>query len=267
MTHQFVQAVILGLIEGITEFLPISSTGHMILAERLFGWQQMPGQVFEIVIQLGAILAICVLYRQRLITVVQRLPHDRAARHFVWSLLIAFLPAMILGALLHDVVKAKLFSPWVVSWSLIIGGIAIIAIEKYVKLADRYHDVERLPVEISFKIGLMQCLALVPGVSRSGATIMGARVLGVVRQTAAEFSFFLAVPTMLAATVFDLYKNRAVLSGDDIAIMAVGFITAFLAALLVVKWLLRFIMGHDFTLFGWYRITAGLVMLALLYFR
>lgn len=261
---EFLAAALLGLVEGLTEFIPVSSTGHLILLVDLLGVELPPGQVFEIVIQLGAILAICVVYAQKLFGVAINAPRDPAARRFIFVILLAFLPAMVIGAFAHGFIKAVLFSPYVVSVMLILGGIAIIIIERNVPKA-RHHKVEEFSPKLALKIGLFQVLAMVPGVSRSGATIMGALLMGVERRTAAEFSFFLAIPTMVAATVYDLYKNWDVLSVDDGSIIAVGFVTAFIAALIVVRTLLNFVSKHGFEPFAWYRIALGSLMLCILF--
>lgn len=255
------QAVILGIIEGVTEFLPISSTGHLIVAGDLIGFQGASANVFEVVIQLGAILAICVLYFQRLLKVVIGLPSDPAARRFALAVIVAFLPALVLGLALHDYIKAVLFSPYVVCVSLIVGGIAILLIERHEPQAT-IHEVEDFTLDTALKVGFFQCLALVPGVSRSGATILGSLLIGVDRKTAAEFSFFLAIPTMFGASALDLYKARDQLSLDDSAVIAIGFVAAFLSALVVVRWLVGFISRHDFSIFGWYRIGFGSLLLA-----
>jgi undecaprenyl-diphosphatase len=261
---EFLQAAFLGLLEGLTEFIPVSSTGHLILLVDLLGIELPPGKVFEIVIQLGAILAICVVYARKLTGVVFGLGRDPAARRFVIAILLAFLPSMLVGALAHGFIKSVLFSPYVVSVSLILGGIAIIAIERNVP-TPKHDKVENFSTLLALKIGLFQVISMIPGVSRSGATIMGALLMGVERRAAAEFSFFLAIPTMLAATSYDLYQNWSILSVDDGGVIAVGFIAAFLAALLVVRTLLAFVSRHGFQPFAWYRIGLGGVMLAVLY--
>lgn len=257
------QAVFLGIVEGVTEFLPISSTGHLIIAGRLIGFSGTTAGVFEVVIQLGAIMAICVLYARKLLGAAFGLGHDAGARRFAMAVIIAFLPAAILGFLLHDFIKSVLFSPLVVCASLVLGGIAILAIERW-KPAPHIAEVENLRPLTAFQIGLFQCVSMIPGVSRSGATILGALLLGVERKTAAEFSFFLAIPTMLGATVLDLWKARAQLNSDDTAIIAVGFVAAFISAVVVVRWLVGFVSHHGFSVFGWYRIVFG--MLAAGYF-
>lgn len=268
MTDTIVIAALLGLVEGLTEFIPVSSTGHLIVLVDLFGFRGPPGHVFEIVIQLGAIMAVCWVYRGKLIDVIAGLPHDTKARHFATIIAIAFLPAALAGAALHGFIKDTLFSPSVVAVSLIIGGVAILAIERF--QANRIADVsqvESITHETAFKIGMFQAFAMIPGVSRSGATIMGALLMGVARPTAAEFSFFLAIPTMLGATVFDLYKNHAALDATGGFTIAVGFTTAFLAGLLVVRSVVAFVGRHGFAPFAWYRIAIGTAMLAILIAR
>lgn len=256
-------AALLGLVEGLTEFIPVSSTGHLILLVDLLGFRGPPGKVFEVVIQFGAILAVCVAYFSRLWRVLVTLHRETASRRFVRNILLAFLPAMMLGATLHGLIKNMLFDPWVVAVALILGGIAILVIERGV-YTPRVRTVEAMPAQLALGVGFCQALAMIPGVSRSGATIMGALLLGVERRTAAEFSFFLAIPTMFAAAVYDLWKNRELLTVDGIGLIAVGFAVAFLAALLVVRTVVGFIGRHGFAPFAWYRIVLGLVMLAVL---
>ena len=258
------QAAILGVVEGLTEFLPVSSTGHLILAGYLMGFEGPPGKVFEVVIQLGAIVAVCLLYFDRLLRVALRLPYDPAARRFVLALLAGFLPAMVLGLIFRDFIKEVLFSPWVVATSLVVGGVLILVIEGLLRPAPRHHAAEDLPITLALKVGLCQAVAMVPGVSRSGATILAGVLLGVERKAAAEFSFFLAIPTMLAATAYDLYKVGPELAGGDLLTIAVGFALALVTALLVVRALLAFLARHTFRVFGWYRIAAGLAMAAVL---
>jgi len=254
-------AAFLGIVEGLTEFLPVSSTGHLILFVDLLGFQGPPGRVFEVVIQLGAILAILVLYWRKFWDVLTHL-HEARAQHFVRNILLAFLPAMIIGFFAHDIIKTALFNPTVVAIALIVGGVTILLIEKY-KPAATITETEDMSFKTALAIGFIQCIAMIPGVSRSGATIMGALMLRVERKTAAEFSFFLAIPTMLAATTYDLYKTGAQLGVDDKATIAVGFIVSFIVALLVVRWLVRFVQTHGFGLFAWYRIALGITILVL----
>lgn len=262
----FLQALLLGVVEGLTEFLPVSSTGHLILLGEMLGFQGPPGKTFEIVIQMGAILAVCVVYWQRLFGAVTSIGHDAKARAFVRNILIGFLPAMVIGAVAYKAIRAMLDSPLVVAVALIVGGFVILAIERMVK-KPRVFAVEDLPVPMAVKIGIFQCLAMVPGVSRSGATIMGSLLLGVDRKAAAEFSFFLAIPTMAAATAFKMYKDWALLSFDNMALIAAGFAAAFLAALLVVRAAIAFIGKHGFAPFAYYRIVFGTIMLVLLLTR
>ncbi len=263
----FLEALLLGLVEGLTEFIPVSSTGHLILVGDLLGFEGPPGKVFEIVIQLGAILAVCWAYREKLAHTAAGVFDDPASFRFARNILAGFVPALVIGALAHGFIKRVLFSPWVVSVMLIVGGLAILAIERWLAGRPdhpRHHAAEDFSLGLSFKIGLAQTVAMIPGVSRSGATIMGALVLGADRRAATEFSFFLAVPTMLAATVYDLYKNWTALSLDSGLVIAVGFVAAFLAALVVVRQLIAFVSRHGFAPFAWYRIAVGAVMLGLL---
>jgi len=260
------EAALLGLVEGLTEYLPISSTGHLILLVDLLGFQGPPGKVFEIAIQMGAIMAIVVLYFGRLWQAAIGIAGDKYRRRLARNIILAFLPAMVLGVLFHGVIKGLLFNPWVVSWTLILGGIAILVIERF-KPEPRFAQVEDLSPKMSVYVGLCQAVAMIPGVSRSGATIMGAMLLGVDRKAATEFSFFLAVPTLLAATVYDLYKNRDVLALDDFALIGVGFGVAFVVGLAVIKALIAWISRHDFTPFAYYRVIIGSAMLAILYMR
>lgn len=256
-------AILLGIVEGATEFVPVSSTGHLILLVDLLGFRGPPGRVFEVVIQLGAILAVCWLYRGRLIGTLIGLPTEPEARRFTLAVLLAFLPAAVVGALLHGFIKSVLFSPTVVSVALIVGGIAILAIER-LPLRPRIRDVDAIGPRTALAIGCCQLLALVPGVSRSGATILGGLVCGLDRRTATEFSFFLAIPTMFGATAYDLYRNRDALSGDGALLIAVGFVAAFVTALLVVRAVVGFVARHGFVPFAWYRIALGSAMLLLL---
>jgi undecaprenyl-diphosphatase len=262
----FLTAGLLGLVEGLTEFIPVSSTGHLILLVDLLGFQGPPGRVFEIAIQLGAILAICWLYRQRFLHVATGLLSDTESQRFVTNILLGFLPAMIIGVLAHGFIKSVLFSPWVVATMLVVGGFVILAIERW-HPAPKVDHVNQITPGLALKIGLAQCVAMIPGVSRSGATIMGSMLLGVGRAPATEFSFFLAVPTMLAATVYDIYKNWAILSLNDFPLIATGFLFAFLSALLVVKTLIAFVSKNGFAPFAYYRIVIGALMLIILFTR
>ena len=260
------EAAFLGLLEAATEFLPVSSTGHLILFVDLIGFEGPPGQVFEVVIQLGAILAVCVLFAPRLVRVALGLPRDPGARRFALVVALAFLPAAVLGVLLHDFIKSVLFSPYVVCVALVLGGVAILAIER-ARPVPRVLAVEQFTPTMALGIGLAQCLAMVPGVSRSGATIMGALLFGVERRTAAEFSFFLAIPTMFGAAGYDLWKNRDALTAEGGLVIAIGFVAAFAAALVVVRWFIGFAGRHGFAVFAWYRIVFGGVLLVALLLR
>jgi undecaprenyl-diphosphatase len=256
-------AILLGLIEGLTEFLPVSSTGHLILASHFLEFRQVPNNVFEVVIQFGAILAVCVAYWPRLWGTVVGLPREPKAQRFAGVILLGFLPAMVLGALLHDIIKSTLFNPLVVAWSLLIGGIVILIVERLPK-RPTVTTVDEMPLMLALKIGFCQAIAMIPGVSRSGATIIGGMLLGVERKAAMEFSFFLAIPTMLAAATYDIYKNWTVLKAahDSFGLMAVGLVSAFVAALIVVKIAIRLVGKYGFAPFGWYRIVVGSVLLA-----
>lgn len=260
----FASAILLGVIEGLTEFLPISSTGHLILADRLLGLEGPESKLFDIVIQLGAILAVCWVYRERLFGAVLGLASEPPAQRFVVNVVIAFLPAAIAGVFLYRIIKEVLFSPWVVAVSLIVGGFLILLIER-MRPRPWIHDVETMSPATALGIGCCQILAMIPGVSRAGATIMGALMMRVDRPAATEFSFFLAIPTMLGATVYDLYKNRAILSFDNGLLIAVGFVVAFIAAMFVVRRLVDFISRHGFGPFAWYRIIVGAIALVALY--
>ncbi|WP_421915318.1 undecaprenyl-diphosphate phosphatase [Mesorhizobium sp.] len=262
-SQTIVQALLLGLLEGLTEFIPVSSTGHILLAGHFLGFQST-GKAFEILIQLGAILAILGVYFGRLWKMLLDLPHDRLTRHFVLGILIAFLPAAILGALAHDFIKTVLFeSPKLICIMLIIGGVILLVVDR-MKLNPVYRDVERFPTRLYLQIGLFQCLSLIPGTSRSGSTIVGALLLGVDKRAAAEFSFFLAMPTMVGAFAYDLFKNRNVLTSADLPIIGVGFIAAFISALIVVRFLLDFVSRRGYSLFGWWRLVVGTVGLVAL---
>ncbi|MCE9521319.1 MAG: undecaprenyl-diphosphate phosphatase [Alphaproteobacteria bacterium] len=255
-----VSAVILALVEGLTEFLPVSSTGHMILVKDLLGLETPPDRVFEIFIQFGAILAICVIYFEQLWRVTKALPHNENAQRFFLGLFIAFLPAAALGVLFADNIKYYLFNPFVVATMLVVGGVAILFIERMVKIP-QYYAVEDFPLILYLKIGLCQCLALVPGVSRSGATIMGSLLMRVERSAAAEFSFFLAIPTMLGASTYSLYKSWHVLHYEDLFVLVLGFFIAFFAAYWVARRFVSFVSTHGFGIFAWYRIVIGSFML------
>jgi undecaprenyl-diphosphatase len=261
--YAFLMAVVLGIVEGVTEFLPISSTGHLILVQDLLGFEGPPGNFFEIIIQLGAILSVVWIYRVKLWRTATGMFSPGPAQRLAINVLIAFLPAAVVGVLAHDFIKGVLFSPWVVSVALIVGGIAILVIER-VQKSPTITAVEDISPARALAVGLFQCVAMIPGVSRAAATIMGALLVGVNRPAAAEFSFLLAIPTMFGATLYDLYKNRDTLSADNLAVIAVGFVVSFVVALVVVKWLLRYISAHSFGAFAVYRIILGIVMLGIL---
>lgn len=253
----------LGLLEGLTEFIPVSSTGHLLLAGHFLGFESA-GNAFEVVIQLGAVLAILTIYATRLLAVFAAAPKDPQARRFIWSVLLAFLPAVFIGVLAHDFIKTVLFeTPMLIAVMLIIGGVILLVVDR-IAPEPRYDDAMALPIGMTVKIGFIQCLAMIPGTSRSGATIVGALLLGASKRAAAEFSFFLSMPTMAGAFAYDLYKNRDVLDAAALGEIAVGFVFAFISAVLVVRWLLGYVSKHGYALFGWWRIVVGGVALALL---
>ena len=254
------KGAILGLVEGATEFIPVSSTGHLIVVSNWLGLVDERAKTFDVFIQLGAILAIVWLYRARLWRSVVAARHQAASRRFLGNLLIAFLPAAIIGVLTHEWIKVRLFNPTVVAVALVVGGVLILLIERWAP-APKVNDVNEVPARTAFGIGLAQVLALIPGTSRSGATIMGGYALGLSRIAATEFSFFLAIPVMFAATLYDLMKSWSVLAPSDIPVFAVGFIVSFVSALIVVKAFLSYVSGHTFRVFAWYRIAFGAVLL------
>ena len=259
------KALILGIVEGLTEFLPISSTGHLILVGDLLDFNDDKGKLFEIVIQSGAILAVCWEFRARLWGVAQGLVNkEPAARRFVINLMVAFMPAAVLGLLFAKTIKAHLFHPVPVALAFIVGGVLILWAERR-EHTIRVQEVDEMDWRDALKIGFAQALALIPGTSRSGATIIGGLFFGLSRRAATEFSFFLAIPTLIAATLYDLYKHRDLLQADDLGMFAVGFVASFISAFLAVKGLLRFISRHDFSVFAWYRIVFGVVVLATAY--
>ncbi|KAF0117884.1 MAG: undecaprenyl-diphosphatase [Hyphomonadaceae bacterium] len=256
-------AIILGIVEGLTEFLPVSSTGHLILAEKLLG-HEVP-KAFDTMIQLGAILAICVIYFEKLWGILISLPTKPQSRQFASGILIAFLPSAILGFIFHDFIKTVLFSPIIVSVALIIGGVIIILAEKF-RPAPAIMEVDDIGFVTALKIGLVQCVSMIPGVSRSGATIIGAMLMKVERKAAAEFSFFLAIPTMIGVFVYDAYKNRAELlgqGGQELMIVGIGFVISFISAIIVVKAFMAIVTKYGFVPFAYYRIVAGILMLAI----
>jgi len=256
-------ALLMGIVEGLTEFLPISSTGHLILLGELLGFQAPPGKVFEICIQLGAILAVVIVFRRTLLDLALKAWRPGPQRYYATNLILAFLPAMVIGATLHGTITRLLFSPFVVSVALIVGGIAIIAIERW-RPDPTIRSIPEIGPLGALIIGFGQALAMIPGTSRSGATIITALLLGVERRAAAEFSFVLAIPTMVAATAYSLFKARHELDFSGLSLVAIGFAAAFVVALLVVRWLMGVIARIGFTPFGWYRIALGTLMLVLL---
>ncbi len=250
------QVILLGLLEGLTEFIPVSSTGHILLAGYLLGFDS-PAKTFEVLIQLGAILAILTVYSGKILRLLLDVPRDARTRRFILAVLVAFLPAAVIGALLHKFIKEILFnSPMTICLSLVIGGVVLLVVDK-MRLEDRYHDAMDIPLARAFGIGLCQCLAMIPGVSRSGSSIVGALLLGVDKRAATEFSFFLAMPTMAGAFAYDLYKNYATLTTDDIRGIVLGFVVAFIAGVFVVRYLLDFVGRHGFAPFAWWRILVG----------
>lgn len=260
-----IKAIIMGLVEGFTEFLPISSTGHLILAGSLLNFTGDKVKVFEIAIQAGAIFAVMWEYRKRIGAVLAGLPNDPKQQKFALNLVVAFLPAAVLGLLFSKAIKAHLFAPVPVALAFIVGGFVILWVEnrnKERKEVARIDSVDDMTMLDAFKIGCAQAFALIPGTSRSGATIIGGMLFGLSRKAATEFSFFLAIPTLLAATVYSVYKERALLSVADLPLFGIGGIAAFISAFLCVRWLLRYISTHDFTAFAWYRILFGLLVLA-----
>lgn len=250
------QVILLGFIEGLTEYIPVSSTGHLLLVQRMLGFSS-PGHTFEVLIQLGAILALLTVYAAKLWELMRSLPSDPRAQKFALGVILAFLPAAVVGAAGHKIIKTVLFeSPLLISSMLVIGGVILLVVDK-IRFEPRYTDVYDLPPSVALKIGLCQCLALIPGVSRSGSTIVGALFLGTDKRTAAEFSFFLAMPTMAGAFAYDLYKNWSELSGDDMSQIALGFAAAFIAGVIVVRYVLDFISARGLSFFGWWRLIVG----------
>ncbi len=265
--HDWLMAVLLGVIEGLTEFIPVSSTGHLILAKDALGLKGASWDTFIVLIQLGAILSVVVLYFSRLWHVVVTLPTNQQSRRFALSIIVAFLPAAVIGLALHDFIKKVLFeSPNVICWSLIVGGVALIALDRF-QPRPRYSDAMRYPLWVSLGIGLFQCLAMVPGVSRSGASIMGGMLMGGDKRSAAEFSFFLAIPTMAGAFAVDAYKSRHDMSFSQGGLIAVGFVVSFLCGLVVIKAMLGFVQKRGYWPFGVWRIAVGALGLVLLGFH
>ena len=260
-----VKAVVMGIVEGLTEFLPISSTGHLILAGALLGFDDEKAKVFDIAIQTGAIFAVIIVYWQKIRSTVMALPSDRQAQRFALNVLIAFVPAVLLGLLFGKAIKAHLFTPVVVASTFILGGFVILWAERrqlQAATAPRILEVEAMTPLDALKVGLVQCLAMIPGTSRSGATIIGGMLLGLSRKAATDFSFYLAIPTLIGAGAYSLYKERALLSMADVPLFGVGLLVSFASAWLCIRWLLGFIASHSFNGFAYYRIVFGLVVLA-----
>lgn len=265
------KAIIMGVVEGFTEFLPISSTGHLILTEHLLGFAGMEDKmkVFEIVIQAGAMMAVIWEFRARIGAVLGGIFTDPVQQRFALNVLIAFLPAAIMGLLFSSAIKEHLFAPIPVAAAFIIGGFVILWVEKRAKdnpAVERITSLDQITAVDALKIGVAQAFALIPGTSRSGATIMGSMIFGFSRKVATEFSFFLAIPTLIGATVYSLYKDRALLSTDDLSFFTLGTVAAFISAFLCIRWLLRYIMTHTFVIFAWYRIVFGLIVLVTGYY-
>ena len=259
-----IKALVLGVIEGFTEFLPVSSTGHLLLFGHFFGFESK-GRSFEVLVQLGAILAILIVYFKKLLDIAKALPNDPRSRRFVFGVLIAFLPAAIIGAFAHSFIKDVLFNPMIVCTTLIAGGLILLAVDE-MELENKYTDIMDYPLLMYLKIGFFQCLAMVPGVSRSGATIVGSLLMGADKRSAAEFSFFLAMPTMAGAFAYDLMKNYKILEFNDVAIIGIGFVAAFFSALFVVRGFLQFVSSHGFRYFAYWRIALGTLGWIGLYF-
>ncbi|MGV8804463.1 MAG: undecaprenyl-diphosphate phosphatase [Polaromonas sp.] len=264
-TVLLIKAAIMGIVEGLTEFLPISSTGHLILAGSLLGFDDDKAKVFDIAIQTGAIFAVILVYWKKIRDTLVSLPHDGQAQQFALNVLIAFIPAVVLGLLFGKAIKAHLFTPVVVASTFIIGGFIILWAEKRQQrnpATTRIYAVEQMNALDALKVGLVQCLAMIPGTSRSGATIIGGMLLGLSRKAAIDFSFYLAIPTLIGAGVYSLYKERALLSMADVPLFGVGLLFSFISAWLCIRWLLRYIATHSFVVFAWYRIAFGIVVLA-----
>ncbi|BEP36519.1 undecaprenyl-diphosphate phosphatase [Variovorax sp. V59] len=257
-----VKAAVMGIVEGLTEFLPISSTGHLILAGSLLGFDDDKAKVFDIAIQTGAIFAVILVYWQKIHSTVVALPRQPKARRLALNVVIGFLPAVVLGLVFGKMIKAHLFTPVVVASTFIIGGFIILWAEKRPPGSVRIEHVDDMTMWDALKVGLVQCFAMIPGTSRSGSTIIGGMLLGLSRQAATDFSFFLAIPTLIGAGAYSLYKERALLSVADIPLFAVGLVFSFISAWLCVRWLLKYISTHDFIPFAWYRIAFGIVVLA-----
>jgi undecaprenyl-diphosphatase len=259
------KAAVMGVVEGLTEFLPISSTGHLILAGSLLGFDDDKAKVFDIAIQTGAIFAVILVYWEKIYSTVKALPYQVESQRFVLNVFIGFLPAVILGLLFGKFIKAHLFTPEVVATTFILGGFIILWAERRPPASVRIRSVEDMRGRDALMVGLVQCLAMIPGTSRSGATIIGGMLLGLSRKAATDFSFFLAIPTLIGAGVYSLYKERALLSMEDLPMFSVGLVVSFISAWICVRWLLKYIASHSFEVFAWYRIAFGLVVLGTAY--
>lgn len=259
--YLFLKAVILGLVEGATEFIPVSSTGHLILAGHWLGWGDDRAKTFQVFIQLPAILAVVWVYRAKIVGVLSAAPRDEKARRLLVNLAVAFVPAATVGFLARHHIKAYLFDPFPVAIALVVGGVLILVLERW-KRPVVVESVDDIPFRLALGVGVVQLLSLWPGMSRSGATIMGGLGLGLSRMAATEFSFFLAIPVMIAATLYDLWESRAFLSAADAPVFAVGFVVTFLASLVVIRALIRFVSRNTFVPFAWYRIVVGLILIA-----
>lgn len=260
-----IKLIFLGIVEGLTEFLPISSTGHLIVASDIINFNEQVKELFEVVIQLGAILAVVYLYRIKIFSLIKTVFKDKKSFDFIINLLIAFLPASIMGFFFHGIIKNFLFNPITVAISLVIGGIIIIFIENR-KIKSKISDTFDIDRKSALIVGLSQILALIPGVSRAGSTIMGGICAGLSRKASAEFSFFLAIPIMFAASFYDLYKSSDALNLNSVIMILIGFIVSFISAIIVIKWFLKFISVNNFKIFGWYRIVFGMFLLIFYYF-
>jgi undecaprenyl-diphosphatase len=256
------KAAIMGIVEGLTEFLPISSTGHLILAGALLRFDDEKAKVFDIAIQTGAILAVILVYWQKIRSTIVALPSERQAQKFTANVAIAFVPAVVFGLAFGKIIQAHLFKPWFVATTFILGGFVILWAERRQQVAVRVQEADDMDWKDAIKLGLVQCLALLPGTSRSGATIIGGMLLGLSRKAATDFSFYLAIPTLIGAGGYSLYKERALLSAQDLPMFGVGLLFSFVSAWLCVRWLLRYISSHSFTPFAWYRIVFGVIVLA-----
>jgi undecaprenyl-diphosphatase len=259
------KSILLGIIEGLTEFIPVSSTAHLIIAAKIVDFSYISNNVFEIIIQLGAIMAICTFYHKKLISTACGFYKDKTSRDFTYNILLAFLPSVIFGVLFYSMIKTVFFSLEYIAFALIIGGIIIILVEKS-KIKPKINNIDKLSKSKAISIGLFQVISMIPGVSRSGATIIGGLLLKLDRKTATEFSFFLAIPTIFAATTYDIYKNISILNIENFIIILIGFVSAFISSLFIIKWLLNFVSKNNFMIFAYYRIILGLIITYILYF-